>query len=76
MKVTIYIYLLGEGIDVWRPVTAESVRDGVFRIIGTPPDDTETWEFTTGDTVRCREHTFASGKCGLVAYERVTDNAA
>jgi hypothetical protein len=76
MKATIYIYLQNEGTDVWRPVSAERVSSEIFRVTGTPPDDTETWQFSTGDTVRCREQIFASGERHLVAYERVTQNAA
>ena len=76
MDSTIYISLKDEGTDVWRPVSAERVRDDVYRIIGTRADDTESWEFTTGDMVRCREQSFATGERGLVAYERVTRNAA
>ena len=76
MSATIYIYLLDEGTDVWRPVSAEQIGDKIYRITGSPPDDTETWQFFTGDIVRCREQTFASGERRLVAYERVTQNAA
>jgi hypothetical protein len=76
MKSTIYISLRDEGTDVWRPVSAEQVHDDVYRITGTRTDDTETWEFATGDVVRCREQRFATGERGLVAYERVPDNAA
>jgi hypothetical protein len=66
MSATIYIYLLDEGTDVWRPVSAEQISDEIYRITGSPPDDTETWQFFTGDTVRCREQTFASGERRLV----------
>jgi hypothetical protein len=76
MTTTIYVSLLGEGTEVWRPVSAERVRDEIYRITGTPSDDTETWEFTTGETVRCREQTFIEGDRRLVACERVTDDAA
>lgn len=76
MNATIYIPLMDEGTDVWRPVSAERVADEIYRVTSTPPDDTETWEFTTGDTVRCREQSFSSGERRLVAYERFTDNAA
>ena len=76
MNATIYIYLLDEGTDVWRPVSAERVHDDIYRVTGTPPDGTETWEFATGDTVRCREQSLASGERRLVTYERVTHDAA
>ena len=35
---TIYVYLLDEGTDCWRPVSAEHFRDDVYRIKGEPPD--------------------------------------
>ena len=76
MSSTIYISLRDEGTDAWRPVSAERVHDDVYRITGTRADDTETWEFSTGDMVRCREQRFATGERGLVAYERATHNAA
>lgn len=71
MKATIYVYLRDEGIDVWRPVAAERIRDDVYRITDASPNDTESWEFSTGDTVRCNEKTFSDGKRGLVAFEKV-----
>ena len=69
---TIYISLLDEGTDVWRPVSGERVFDKVYRITGTPPDDTEKWEFTTGDIVQCRVQKFATLERRLVAYKKVT----
>ncbi len=71
MSTTVYISLLDEGVECWRPVAAEHVRADVYRIVGTRKDDTETWEFATGDTVRCREQTFADRQSGWVAYERL-----
>jgi hypothetical protein len=76
VSTTIYISLLDEGSPCWRPVAAEPVGTDVYRVVGTRTDDTETWEFVTGDSVRCREQTFSDGQRGLVAYERVTVNAA
>jgi len=35
---TIHISLLGEGTPVWRPVPAEQLLDGTFRILGEVPD--------------------------------------
>ena len=51
---TIYVNLLDEGTDVWRPVEAEILGENLYRIISenkTPED--ENWEFATGDIVRC-----------------------
>jgi hypothetical protein len=71
MNVAIHVYLLDEGVDVWRPVLAEQVRDDIFRITGEPPDDTEKWKFKPGDVVRCRQKNFKSGETGSVAYEKI-----
>ena len=52
---TIYIRLLDEGTDVFRPTAAEPVEGGLFRVLPTPnydPED-EVWEFPPGSVVRC-----------------------
>ena len=51
---TIYVSLLEEHIPVRRPVLAEKVRDGVYRILDQEYDrDIETWEFPPGTEVLC-----------------------
>ena len=70
---TVYVALLDEGVDVWRPVQAEHVRGDLYRLAGKPTDD-EVWPFAVGDVVRCQMRTL-SGDEGrrepvLVAYER------
>jgi len=51
---TIYIYLLDEGTDVWRPVEAENLGNNRYRIISSNNDpEDEKWEFQTGDIVSC-----------------------
>lgn len=65
----IYVALLGEGVDVWRPVAAVRVAEGLYRIVGAPADDTENWQFPTGTLVRCKLREFEGGT-HLVAYER------
>ncbi len=67
---TIYVALLDEGTDCWRPVTAEHISADLFRIADTPPED-EQWEFQPGQIVRCREHEFEDSK-GLVAFESIS----
>jgi hypothetical protein len=72
---TIYVALLDEDVDVWRPVQAEHVAGDLYRLIGEQPDD-EAWPFAIGDVVRCKERTL-SGDWGrpepvLVAYEKST----
>jgi hypothetical protein len=50
----IFVGLLGEGVDVWRPVQAEHVQGNVYRIKEQPYDRTvETWQFEPGDAVVC-----------------------
>jgi hypothetical protein len=72
----IYVKLLNEGVDVWRPVDGLWQQGDVYRILSEneQPED-EEWEFLSGELVRCRE-TLLSGDFGrqvmvLVAFERV-----
>ncbi len=66
MPEIIYMPLLDEGTDVWRPVEATRLVDDVYVILGVVPDD-ETWAFPPGSRVRC-EPRRAQGEAGrLVA---------
>jgi hypothetical protein len=38
-RVKIFVYLLEEGADAWRPTEAESIGDGLFKILPTPDYD-------------------------------------
>jgi len=72
MKIRIYVRLLGEGTEVWRPVDARQQSSGVYRIVGTNPDPSdESWEFTTGDVVKCEDRLFSGGTRGLAAILKV-----
>jgi len=65
---TIYIRLLGEGTDVFRPTQAEELTAGRFKLLPTPdydPDD-ERWEFIPGSIVRGVNRTM-EGKAVMVA---------
>ena len=62
----IFMPLLGEGTDVWRPVEAKQLSHGRYRVLGEASDD-QTWEFAPGSTVRCVPKVFADGMSGLVA---------
>lgn len=63
---TIYVALLNERTDVWRPVSADRLNDGAFRVLGPIPDD-EEWEFPPGAVVTCERHTFRDGSQKMVA---------
>jgi hypothetical protein len=52
--VQIYMPLLDEAVDTWRPVQAEHLHNNVYRILDKPGDlDDETWQFEPGDDVLC-----------------------
>jgi len=65
--------LLDEGVDVWRPVTAQRLHDNLYRLIEAPLEG-EAWEFERGDTVRSlrRQLSGDEGKITdcLVAFEK------
>ena len=68
----IYVYLLNEGSDAWRPVKAKKIGLNRYEIIGIDnydPSD-EEWQFLPGDIVQCAEKKFADSKSGLVAVRK------
>jgi hypothetical protein len=65
----VYVALVGEAVDVWRPVAAEHVTGDAYRLCGPVPED-EVWEFQPGEVVRCEERSFDDGTQGLVAAGR------
>ena len=74
---TVYVALLNEGIDVWRPVEAMKIDNMTFQLIGPVggkrynPED-EDWAFTPGTVVICEYRTFQDGVRGLVAIAKVS----
>jgi hypothetical protein len=70
----VFVALLDEGVDCWRPVDAEHVIDDQYVLSGPIPEG-EVWEFQPGETVQCREQTFQDGATGLVAVARVQRDA-
>ncbi len=70
--VTIFVALLDDGVEVWRPVQARPLDDGHFRIIGVDADTSdETWQFPVGAIVKCVSKKFADGTSGMIAVEQV-----
>ncbi|MEO6437467.1 MAG: hypothetical protein ABIP55_17115 [Tepidisphaeraceae bacterium] len=59
----IYIALLNEGVDVWRPAPAWKVGPGTYIVLR--PDDydpqVETWQFPPGSTVVCEDRPSPDG---------------
>ena len=56
----IYMPLLDEGTDVWRPVEATHLSGDLYRVDGTTPAD-EKWVFPQGAIVRCERTTVKEG---------------
>jgi hypothetical protein len=67
----VYVALLGEGTDVWRPVSARDLGGGMFEILGIVPAG-ETWQFPPGAKVRCVAHRFSDGKEGVRAVAQLS----
>jgi hypothetical protein len=69
--VPILVALQDEGVDVWRPVQAERLTDGHYRIISENADpEDERWAFPTGSVVRCQARAL-EGEVQLVAVSLV-----
>lgn len=56
-----FVPLLNEGTEVWRPVAVESLKDGTYRVLGPVPDD-EVWAFPPGSIVASQLRTFSDGE--------------
>ena len=68
--VQIYIALLDEGVDVWRPVQAKHLSGNIYRILNQPYDrTTESWQFEPGDAVLCEMVESSDGRI-LAAIRR------
>jgi hypothetical protein len=69
---TVFVRLLDEGTDVMRPVQAERIGSGIFRLFE-PADydpEYEIWEFVPGSLVRC-EVQHINNEAILVVVEMV-----
>jgi hypothetical protein len=54
-SIEIFVSLLDEGVEVWRPVLAEHVDGAIYRIVFQPYNrEVETWEYEPGDEVVCK----------------------
>ncbi len=62
--VTIYVKLLDEGTDVWRPVTARHLHGRCFLIVEEPIDD-EVWEFPCNSAVICEQKRRNGSDCEI-----------
>lgn len=72
MKSEIYIQLVNEGTEVWRPTKGLKLEGDLYKILKTNNynSEDENWEFKPGSIVKCKFRIISGSKC-LVAIERV-----
>jgi len=70
----VFVRLLDEGTDVWRPVPATRLSETTYRLSVAPIPGDETWSFQPGDVV-VAEHRIKDGapSSELVAVARASD---
>ena len=71
---TIFVRLLDEGVDVWRPVPARRLSEATYRLSEAPVPEDEVWSFQPGDIV-VAEHRPENGAASkeLFAVARASD---
>ena len=75
-SLTIYVALLDEGVEVFRPVQAELLHDNVYRILEQPYDRTvEHWAFAPGEAVVCRPTRSSDGVPVMFAFKKFEPGA-
>ena len=57
---TIYVRVVNEDVDVWRPVVAEHAGGDRYRLIDHPAEG-EEWQFAKDDVVRCERRRLTNG---------------
>jgi hypothetical protein len=71
--VTIYVQLLDEDVECWRPVEASNEGYGRYRIVSPNPDpDIERWPFASGALVTCERRRLSDGEV-LVAVAHASE---
>ena len=61
-RTIIYVAMLQEAVDVWRPVEAEHLGGDNYLIVDQAYDrDSESWQFEPGEHVVCKEIQSAEG---------------
>jgi hypothetical protein len=68
---TIYIPLLHEGIEVYRPTAGLRLRENIYQVLPTEHygSDDECWQFVPGSVVECAME-FRNGQEILIAKKR------
>jgi len=66
----IYVKLLDEMVEVWRPILASYLGDNIYKIEEQKIPDYENWEFQPGDTVETKIRE-AFGKKTIVCIRKI-----
>ncbi len=69
--VTIFVRLVDEGVDVWRPVQARRLSETTYQIADEAIPEGEAWAFSPGDIV-VAEHRGSERDASLVAVALAT----
>ena len=69
---TVYVALVDEGLDVWRPAQAKRIQDDIYELLPSSDYDPtdERWQFPPGTRVVCEERPTADGSA-LFAVRRI-----
>jgi hypothetical protein len=73
MEAVIYMPLVEDGTDCWRPVRAMRIAEEIFEVIEQIPPN-ESWKFAPFSRVRCRNRIFTNGEAGLEAFEYAVES--
>lgn len=70
--VTVFVRMLDEGTDVWRPVQAFRLGETTYRIADEPIPEDEAWVFQPGDVVVVERRQGGAAEDSLIAVARAT----
>ena len=62
---TVFMPLLQDETDVWRPIEVTPLQGALYRVEGSMPGD-ETWQFPPGSVIEIKWRKFSNGESRLV----------
>jgi hypothetical protein len=65
-RTTVFVRLLNEGTDVWRPANAAHIKNMVYRLSASQTVEGETWQFAPGSLVRVERRMLSDGETLIV----------
>ena len=67
----VFVRLLDEGVDVWRPVAARQVSASTYQLSEEPVPEAESWSYPPGEFVVAELRTLSEGRV-LVAVAKAS----